>query len=225
MMLEHEEILIFLLALLVVGVAAGIILLKILPAPLYIPWGEGGQSYPIPMVHVEPANRDAKLLAQVMEYAKDHVFGDRKCHCGERCQEYANYLVKYSQQFEIPDPLLPLSIMMQESSCETNPVSEKGCIGLMQICSWDLCKPIGITQKEELWDAEENIKCGIYILLKKYETYGITKRKCGPYTDPWHKAVRGYVGCKMSIHPDYVPEVFNRYYELKAYYEQISAVA
>ncbi len=150
------------------------------------------------------------------------------------CEDYVEFINEESEKAEI-DPLLTLSIIIQESKCDKESVSDSGCIGLMQICSWGVCKDdFGLTEdnwKIILKDPKKNIACGLKILKEKYRAFGekVTEKELLSCEDCCHndnlikkyitytgdkKAVRGYVGwgCK---HPNYVEEVYEKYAKLE----------
>ncbi|MBI5347319.1 MAG: lytic transglycosylase domain-containing protein, partial [Candidatus Aenigmarchaeota archaeon] len=166
-------------------------------------------------------------VLKAMEYAKANSVGtgegSRKCNCGDKCAQYAAWIDQYSKAYGVPDQLLVLSIMMQESSCTQDSTSSAGCRGLMQICDWDICKPIGINSFDDVigsGNEQNNIKRGIYILKQKYnavkdEDGSYDPYNCGyKYSDAWDRAVRGYVGWKCG-HKNYVEEVKEKYNILK----------
>jgi hypothetical protein len=154
-------------------------------------------------------------LLDVMNYAKTHQIEGKNCNCGNNCEQYAKWISQYSKQYRV-DPLLTLSIMMQESGCNHYSggkvkTSNKGAIGLMQIMPSTGLSACG-KSIEKLKDEETNIKCGIRILKGKYDAQP-NSGTCAKYSG-WKKAVRGYVGCGED-HPIYVEEVWKRYEEIK----------
>ena len=128
--------------------------------------------------HITPG--DSGRVACIMEYAKANATSGRKCDCGVDCEEYASWIVQYSSQYGVPDPLLVVALMMQESSCNQygnvgygtycNGVkkSSAGAVGLMQVmpstgkgsCGYDIT---------DLCDPQKNIECGIRVLRSKYD--------------------------------------------------------
>lgn len=160
----------------------------------------------------EEENKQIVLTA--MQYAKENSLAGRKCLCGDKCEEYATHLVKYSREYGIPDPVLSLSLMMQESSCQNHPCNSAGHCGLIQI-------PSSI---ENWQDPETNIKTGLSILRNKYEAskdgrvfQGCSKRNI-KYTG-WEAALRGYNGwgCKKNYPAQdwFVDQIIERYSLLK----------
>ncbi len=183
------------------------------------------------------AERDAQEVLEAINYANSRGGVQmRTCQCGTSCSDYASWVVKYSEQYNIPDPLLPLSMMMQESGCKQQPVSggnfcnSLGYCGLMQISS----------SVPGYSDPEINIREGIKLLREKYDSYsgGMKADGCLKTLDysGWAAAVRGYVGwgcakswrdeydanpgneanvAVMKEHDNYVESVMSRYEELK----------
>lgn len=174
----------------------------------------------------------SQTLLDVMQYAKTNRIEGKLCLCGDECDDYAEWVVEYSEEYNVDDPFLVLAIMMQESECEANVVSAFDAVGLMQVKSEDLTE-------EELKDPETNIKEGINILHNKYSEYanGVLESdsyktnsnfeslvddcvtsypKYGTYVS-WSAALRGYNGwgCTIGADPDFVEEVVRRYQELK----------
>ena len=182
-----------------------------------------------PITQVTPSNVDAQNLAKLMESLQTKSIEGRTCKCENNCQQYANWIVDYTNKQGLPDSLLTLSIMMQESNCRQSAFSSSGCVGLMQICDWNICiNELSINSKNDLkgqQNAEKNVACGAIILRNKYNTYksksaNYDPENCGyNYDDAWQRAIRGYVGwgCK---HKTYVEEVMPRYNQLKEEYKK-----
>ncbi len=111
----------------------------------------------------------------VFAYAKENNINEKKCNCGEDCDSYASMVVKSASENEIPNPLLLLSIMMQESTCVSQ-ASSGSSIGLMQINLLH-CGKYGLpSDKEEcknklIEDVQLNIDVGTKILKDSYNTY------------------------------------------------------
>ncbi len=152
---------------------------------------------------------DTGQVACVMEYAKKNSVDNRKCGCDDKsCSDYAMWITQYTKEYKVLDPILVVSVMMQESHCNhyQNGVvkgSSAGAVGLMQVmpdtgkgsCSYNL---------QDLYDEEKNIKCGVRVLRSKYEN----SRSNGD----WKRALGLYYG---SIGASYKNEVWNRYEKLK----------
>ncbi|MFH1376520.1 MAG: LysM peptidoglycan-binding domain-containing protein [Candidatus Woesearchaeota archaeon] len=99
--------------------------------------------------------RKAKL-ENAIYYAKKNSIVERTCDCGDECEDYAKLILENSEKNNI-DPLLSLSLMMQESSCNSEAKSGTSC-GLYQIpCETSNWK-----------DPEINVPKGHQILREKY---------------------------------------------------------
>jgi hypothetical protein len=143
-----------------------------------------------------------------------------------KCGDYAEFAVEAAKRYNIPDPLLLISILQQESLCGTLPNTYgASCPGLMQICSYELCDG-NISDKDYFRDENkyrENIFCGAKILSIKYNDAknGKLFQGCSSlntkYYD-WEAAVRGYNGwgCDGAIpeQDKYVSNVMDRYRRL-----------
>ncbi|MEM4325745.1 MAG: transglycosylase SLT domain-containing protein [Candidatus Pacearchaeota archaeon] len=180
---------------------------------------------------------DEFLLRKAVYFAKDNIVVNRKCECEDKCKDYIKIILDSSWKYGI-DPVLLLSIIMQESSCKWNAKSgsgERSSVGLMQIYNWELCKSeIGLNSKKDLegvQNVDKNILCGAYILKNSYDQYSSGKyfraanskysvKSCSRKNDTlysgWAAALRGYVGWGCSKgHDNYVEEVMTRYERLK----------
>jgi hypothetical protein len=145
--------------------------------------------------------QDLSKSGEKLTAADDH----RWCSCGENCEEYATEIMNNAATYSI-DPLLLLSVMMVESSCQqTIKDSTSDCVGAMQICSWKMCQnELGLTKHWDLKYEEnyqDNIACGAHILHTYYEK-GQEKYPDGlafecieglVYSD-WEYALREYNG-------------------------------
>ena len=88
-------------------------------------------------------------------------------------KKYEEYVEKYAEENNI-DPLLKFSIIKAESNFKENAESSSGAVGLMQLME-ETAKEIAesmdepILEKEDLKEAETNIKIGIkyYSILQK----------------------------------------------------------
>lgn len=142
-------------------------------------------------------------------------FANKKCYCDvsiggsqNRCEDYSQWIIKYSAKYNV-DPVLILSLMMQESNCRMNALSGVGAAGLMQIYSFSLCSEIG-TEQEIKNNFEKNIECGIKILNDYHVQYGSQSRLFEPngktYTN-WEAALRYYNGWAAGDTNAFVEEV------------------
>ncbi len=157
-------------------------------------------------------------------YAKEK----KKCLCGTECGNYANLIINAAEKYKIDDPLFLLAIMMQESGCRYDAVSVSGCRGLMQICSWEMCKSElklnSLLDLEGKNNIEKNIACGAIILKAKYND-NPKKYQCNAAGNQkeidtiysgWDFALRGYNGWACTgANYFYVEEVNKIYADLK----------
>ena len=142
-------------------------------------------------------------------------------------------IVKSSSENGILDPLLLLSLMMQESTCVSKAFSGSS-VGLMQI-NVIHCGEYGLPLNEEeckkklIEDVQLNIDIGAKILKESYNAYksgkifqGCSGRNITYYE--WEAALRGYNGwgCGKDAfgnifyaQDNYVEEVIDRYEKLK----------
>ncbi len=86
---------------------------------------------------------------------------------------YSVYVEKYASAFSVPSHVV-YSVIKVESGFDSSAVSDKGACGLMQLMpstyEW-------LVQSEDwavgdIFDPEENIKCGTYYLSLLYKKYG-----------------------------------------------------
>jgi len=172
-------------------------------------------------------------INSVFNYAKENDVVNRRCNCGNDCGSYANFVVKSSSENGIPDPLLLLSLMMQESTCVPGAFSGSS-VGLMQI-NLIHCGEYGLPLDEQeckkklLGDVQLNVDVGVKILKESYNAYkdgkvfqGCSGRNITYYE--WEAALRGYNewGCGKDAsgnvfyaQDNYVEEVISRYEKLK----------
>jgi hypothetical protein len=164
--------------------------------------------------------RTESEILEIINYAKDNTVVNRKCECGNNCNSYSNLIYEASKKYDIPDPILLLSVMMQESDCIFDK-ENKDSVGLMQISSWEICKnELNLMSRDDVEGKENianNINCGAIILKEKYDIYkkgkvfqGCSEKNVKYYE--WEAALRGYVGwgCQEG-HDDYVGSVMERY--------------
>jgi hypothetical protein len=168
-----------------------------------------------------------------INYAKENRIVKRTCNCEENCEEYASLMEKASINNGIPDPLMFLSLMMQESDCTANAFSGSS-VGLMQINLMH-CGRYGLPadktecKKQLIENVELNIEVGAKILKDSYNANkdgkifnGCSNR--GIIYTGWDAALRGYNGwgCgydskgnPYTAQDIYVEEVNERYRILK----------
>jgi len=125
-------------------------------------------------------NNNINTMYKYIYYAKENKIGGKQCYCGNDCNDYADWIFKYSNENEI-EPLLLLSLMIQESECITTAKSSNNAFGLTQITSvtfGDYCddgKIPGVTRFNDIigpQNTEKNIECGALVLKAKYNDYG-----------------------------------------------------
>ncbi len=168
--------------------------------------------------------RSEEELLEEMDYGENVL---KKCFCGKDCENYAMWIVKYSKENDIPDPLLLLSIMMQESSCKKD-ASSGSSFGLMQV-NLVHCGNYGLPEDKEeckkilLENPEQNIRVGARILRDSYNIYhkgkvfsnACTKEYQKVFYNDWKAAIRGYNGwgCDKNYpqQDKYVEEVVAKY--------------
>lgn len=179
-------------------------------------------------------NQPAKSINDFFNYANQNTLENRKCNCGNSCDSYATFVSQSATKNGIPDPVLMLSIMMQESECNPNALSGSS-VGLMQI-NLIHCGNYGLSanrdecKNELINNPQLNIEVGAEILKDSYNTYntGKTFQGCANrnilYTG-WDAAVRGYNGwgCGKDAsgnilydQDNYVEEVMNRDRQLQS---------
>jgi plastocyanin len=144
------------------------------------------------------ANDRFKNLVVSLGKTNTIVYNGKSCSCGQNCENHANEIIKVSTSYSI-DPLLLLSLMIQESGCNPNKVGSSGEIGLMQIIPRFFCGDFNLDSdidkcKKQLEDYQINIDVGAQILSKYYKEShnGITD--CGTNYADWNAAVRKYNG-------------------------------
>ncbi|HTY44074.1 MAG TPA: transglycosylase SLT domain-containing protein [Patescibacteria group bacterium] len=171
-------------------------------------------------------------ILNAINYASNNRLINRNCNCGNSCTDYANYISEAASN-NGEDPILLLSLMMQESDCVANAFSGSST-GLMQI-NLIHCGQYGLSSNQDtcknqlLNNPELNIEIGAEILMENYNTYGSGKLFQGctnrnvVYYD-WDAALRGYNGwgCgvdsqgnKFTAQDNYVEEINQRYDILK----------
>ncbi|VVB83241.1 Membrane-bound lytic murein transglycosylase C [uncultured archaeon] len=172
-------------------------------------------------------------IGTAINYASENKIVNRKCNCGSNCNNYASWMADSSSKNGIPDSILLLSLMMQESDCNQNAFSGSS-VGLMQI-NLIHCGKFGLPsnkdecKKQLLENPQMNIEIGAEILKESYNLYKSGKIFNGcsnrgiTYTD-WDAAIRGYNGwgCgkdsngnPFTAQDNYVEEVNQRYNSLR----------
>ncbi len=149
------------------------------------------------------------------------------CNCGENCEDYAKWIVQYAGQSNIPDELLLLAVMAQESFCKSVVSPDGNDIGLMQI-NLGNCGSYGLPADKDscksilLQDEELNIRVGAQHLRVKYNTYKDGEAfNCPPIIETysgWEAALRGYNGWGCTGDNNYVDNVKKKYFDLLIVY-------
>ena len=173
-------------------------------------------------------------INSAINFAKNNKVGNRICDCKDQCANYANWISQSASSNGIPDPVLLLSLMMQESDCTSNAFSGSS-VGLMQI-NLANCGSYGLPSNQEdcknqlLGNPQLNIEVGAKILKEKYNSYSAGKIFNGcsnrgiTYTG-WDAALRGYNGwgCgydsngnPLTSQDSYVEDINQRYLALKS---------
>jgi hypothetical protein len=141
-------------------------------------------------------------IFSAIDHVKENAVVDRKCRCKDSCNSYATFVLDSSQKYGI-DPFLLLSLMIQESSCNSNSFSGSS-VGLMQI-NLIHCGKYGLLEDKEKCKAQLtnniqlNIDVGAQILKENYKVWkdgkifdGCSQRNVN-YTG-WDAALRAYNG-------------------------------
>jgi len=174
--------------------------------------------------------RDLDKVTKLMKDLSSSVYASTfKCYCGKECENYAKWIFEAANSNNIPDELLLLAIMIQESSCKAVKSSDGGDIGLMQINVLH-CGTKGLSSNSGncistlLNDNEKNIKIGAQILKEAYSPSSRVYTCVMPVETyfGWEYALRGYNGwntdcSKGDIH--YVRNVKEKYFELVRLYD------
>ena len=157
---------------------------------------------------------------------------NRRCACGDNCERYANAIWDAANDSERPvNPVLVLSLMMQESNCRPS-VSTESSIGILQINCGVWCDEKNKNIVDFFGDAnccdilrndvERNIEAGVSILAHYYYDFGGANsvanfRGCNLRTtySGWLAALRRYngLGCDRDYTEQdfFVPEIVDRY--------------
>jgi len=187
---------------------------------------------------VEVANVDSfeDVILYVRDNAVTYLDTNRKCNCGVKCEEYAQSILKYAEEYVI-DPFMILAIMMQESSCRQDAASSSS-VGLMQINLGAHCGDHDLPKDQTeckyilINNADKNIEVGADILKGYYDLSDasyerkiksvckneVYRDKYLAYTG-WAQALRLYngPGCNpVSARIIYVEEIYDLYNKLRA---------
>jgi hypothetical protein len=173
--------------------------------------------------------RDLTKLTNLMKALSTSVLNTQfKCYCGTDCDDYAKWIVQYSSASNIPDELLLLAIMVQESSCRSIQSSDGGDNGLMQINTIHCGTkglPSDINQCKSILLSNEqlNINIGAQVLKGAYSPSSKIYTCINPMESysGWEHALRGYNGWNTNCSkgdPNYVEKVKEKYFALVQLY-------
>jgi len=142
-----------------------------------------------------------------------------------RCRDYAQDIFESARDNGIPDPLLLLSLMQQESACDKNAVNDIS-IGLMQINQEVHCGKNGLPSNADeckqalLTNTELNINTGAKILSDNYKK-GSAVYRCRAFSSEnqnepsvdvqytgWASALRRYNGLGCANYRQDGSEIF-----------------
>ena len=88
-------------------------------------------------------------------------------------RKYSELVEKYSYEYGVPQYIV-YSVIKVESDFDRYAVSPKGACGLMQLMpqtyGW-LCD-LRNSDTKDIFDPEENVECGVYLLSILYKRYG-----------------------------------------------------
>ena len=126
-------------------------------------------------------------------------------------REYSAYVEKYAKQYDVPQNLI-YAVIRTESDFQADAVSAVGAVGLMQMMPstfrWLSDDMLGeYLEDGMLYDAETNIRYGVYYLRRLYDRYGDWLTACAAYNagsgrvDGWLKD-----SSLTNLQGDLVPE-------------------
>ena len=132
--------------------------------------------------------------------------------------ENENFINSVSESYNL-DPNLVKAVIKTESSCNTEALSNAGCVGLMQISpKWheDRCTKLGLTV-DDLYDGNSNILVGCDYLSELINTYQDIPFALMVYNEGYTHALKTYQEIGIS---DYANKVLSNYYQIwSEYYE------
>ncbi len=100
-------------------------------------------------------------------------------------RKYQEIVEQYAKQYDVPVNLV-YAVIRTESDFKSDAISSAGAIGLMQMMPstfrWLSDDMLGECLKDEmLYDAETNIRYGVYYLRRLYDRYGDWMTVCAAY--------------------------------------------
>ena len=126
-------------------------------------------------------------------------------------REYQAYVERYAKQYDVPENLI-YAVIRTESDFQADAVSAVGAVGLMQMMPstfrWLSDDMLGeYLEDGMLYDAETNVRYGVYYLRRLYDRYGDWLTACAAYNagsgrvDGWLKD-----SSLTNLQGDLVPE-------------------
>jgi Soluble lytic murein transglycosylase and related regulatory proteins (some contain LysM/invasin domains) len=126
-----------------------------------------------------------------------------------RLKQWIPLAEKYGSMYGV-DPRLIIAQIRQESGGNPNAISSAGAIGLMQIMPATGASECGLT-REQLFDPELNIRCGVKYLRKLYDQFRDWKLALAAYNAgpgavtryrgiPPYRETQNYVASIMSYY-------------------------
>jgi soluble lytic murein transglycosylase len=112
-------------------------------------------------------------------------------------RHYSEYVSRYAEQYNVPENLI-YAVIRTESDFDPNAISSVGAVGLMQMMPstfrWLSDDMLGeFLEDGMLYDAETNIRYGVYYLRRLYDRYDSWLTACAAYNagsgrvDTWLK--------------------------------------
>ena len=160
-------------------------------------------------------DKDEKLerVKIALDYAKSNTILNRRCECEDDCDDFASLIVLYSNRFyeatgEYLDPVIFLSLLMQESNCRKRARSGSSA-GVAQVNLEVWCGQLGLPadleecEKVLSSDVGTAIDISAGILITKYKESGgervFEKAKEGDITSCFRESDTLYYGVNASI--------------------------
>lgn len=127
----------------------------------------------------------AVFIVLIAFLASAGYYGYRKWIYAEHPMKYTEYVERYSREYDL-DKYLVYAVIKTESGYDSTAVSNVGARGLMQIMedSFDWIKfKLGDEDTEylDMYDPEENIRYGCYLLGYLYDEFGNVEAAMAAY--------------------------------------------